>query len=78
MKIKLNIGWVKIGGVLLALSLIAPIGAQARPQWDYCVDRMNSRGDMTPRYNHSRHMMDDGDDTCWGHGRGHHHDYDKD
>lgn len=77
MKTKINIHWFKLGGALLVLGLpLAPSGVQARPQWNSCVDHMNSRGDKIPRYNHSRHMMNGGDDTCWGHGTGHHHDND--
>jgi hypothetical protein len=43
---------------------------QARPQWDTCIDRINSKGEKVPRYNGTCHREDDGD-WCWGHGRSH-------
>lgn len=58
-------------GGLLGLAFPGLNTAQAHPQWDYCADRMNSKGETTPRYNHTRHRMNDGD-WCWGHGHGHH------
>ena len=56
-------------GGLLALAFAGTSPAQARPKWDTCIERMNSKGEKIPRYNNSRHREGSGD-WCWGHGNG--------
>jgi len=60
--------WLLAGLLLLASGSLLPL--QARPQWDACMDRINSKGETVPRYNGTCHRGNDGD-WCWGHGRSH-------
>ncbi len=60
--------WLLACLLLLASGSLLPL--HARPQWDYCMDRINSKGETVPRYNGTCHRWDDGD-WCWGHGRSH-------
>ena len=57
-------------GGLLVLAFAGPSSVQARPKWDVCIERMNSKGERIPRYNNSRLRNGDGD-WCWGHGNNH-------
>lgn len=69
MKTKHATATLVLGGLLM-LAFAGSNNTQAQSQWDYCADRINSKGETTPRYNHTRHHMSDGD-WCWGHGRSH-------
>jgi len=66
MRTKLATTTMLVAG-LLVLAFSGLQEAQARPQWDACIERITSKEERIPRYNGTCHQDKDGD-WCWGHG----------